>query len=176
MDLIFHGLSARRLNLFGLTRDVTPLVNQMVQKYGPAYSSARATHQIDGKWVGVPFYDRTGGYWIREDRFAEKGFTVAGGHFERWQGVLEAARAVSNPEANFHGWGMTVNRSGDGEAVVWDLVQAFGGALTDASGQMVTLDTPQTVEGVRWLADVFRRPGEPGPHPAGDQLLERHQQ
>jgi multiple sugar transport system substrate-binding protein len=167
VDLIFHGLSGRRLNLFGLTRDVTPLVNQMVQKYGPAYSSARATHQIDGKWVGVPFYDRTGGYWIREDRFAEKGFTVAGGHFERWQGVLEAARAVSNPEANFHGWGMTVNRSGDGEAVVWDLVQAFGGALTDATGQVVTLDTPQTVEGVRWLADVFRAPDNRGLTPQG---------
>ena len=167
VDLIFHGLSGRRLNLFGLTRDVTPLVNQMVQKYGPAYSSARATHQIDGKWVGVPFYDRTGSYWIREDKFAEKGFTVAGGHFERWQGVLEAARAVSNPEANFHGWGMTVNRSGDGEAVVWDLVQAFGGALTDATGQVVTLDTPQAVEGVRWLADVFRAPDNRGLTPQG---------
>ena len=100
---------------------------------------------------------------------------VAGGR-EGKKGVLEAARAVSNPEANFHGWGMTVNRSGDGEAVVWDLVQAFGGALTDATGQVVTLDTPQTVEGVRWLADVFRAPDNRETHPAGDQRLERHQQ
>ena len=62
---------------------------------------------------------------------------------------------------------MTVNRSGDGEAVVWDLVQAFGGALTDATGQVVTLDTPQTVEGVRWLADVFRAPDNRGLTPQG---------
>ena len=70
---------------------------------------------------------------------------------------------------------MTVNRSGDGEAVVWDLVQAFGGALTDATGQVVTLDTPQTVEGVL-AGGRLPRSGQPGPHPAGDQLLERHQQ
>ncbi len=167
VDLIFHGLSGPRLNLFGLTRDVTPLVNQLVQRYGQPYSTARATHLIDGKWVGVPFYDRTGGYFIREDRFAELGFTVANGAFDRWDRLLAAARAVSRPEQNFAGWGMTVNRSGDGEAHVWDLIQGFGGALTDDSGQVVTLNSPQTVEGVRFLADVYRAPENAGVTPQG---------
>ena len=124
----------------------------------------------------MPFYDRTGSYWIREDKFAEKGFTVAGGHFERWQGVLEAARAVSNPEANFHGWGMTVNRSGDGEAVVWDLVQAFGGALTDATGRGGDPGHPAGGGRGALAGGRLPRSGQPGPHPAGDQRLERHQQ
>jgi multiple sugar transport system substrate-binding protein len=167
VDLIFHGLSAQRLNLFGLTRDVAPLVGQMVQRYGQVYSTARVTHQIGNKWIGLPFYDRTGGYFIREDKFAEQGFTVDGGSFDRWPRVLEAVRAVSRPDQNFYGWGMTVNRSGDGEAVVWDLVQAFGGALADESGQTVTLNTPQTVEGVRWLADVFRAQENGGLTPPG---------
>jgi multiple sugar transport system substrate-binding protein len=167
VDLIFHGLSGPRLNLFGLTRDATPLVNQMVQRYGQPYSTARVTHLINGKWVGLPFYDRTGGYFIREDRFAEQGLTIAGGAFDRWDRLLAAARAVSRPDQNFAGWGMTVNRSGDGESHVWDLIQGFGGALTDDSGQVVTLNSPQTVEGVRFLADVYRAPENAGVTPQG---------
>ncbi|HEX2514264.1 MAG TPA: hypothetical protein VH257_06125, partial [Chloroflexota bacterium] len=115
VDLIMRDLSARILNFFQLTRDATPVVNRMVQRYGTPNSAARASHQIDGKWIGVPFYDRTGGYWLREDKFAEVGHSVDGGSFETWEGVKQACLAVSNPSQNFYGWGATSNRSGDGE-------------------------------------------------------------
>jgi multiple sugar transport system substrate-binding protein len=167
VDLIFHGLSARRLKLFDLTRDATPLVNRMIARYGQPYASARAGHVVDGQWVGLPFYDRVGGYWLREDKFGEAGYRADAGAFDRWSGVLDAARAVSKPDQNFYGWGMTVNRSGDGESLVWAIVQHWGGALADQSGQVVTLNSPQTVEGVRWLADIYRDEANRGLTPPG---------
>ena len=94
-----------------------------------------------GQWVGLPFYDRVGGYWLREDKFKEDGFDVDR-QFDRWTGVLEAARRVSNPEQNFYGWGMTVNRSGDGESLVWAIIHHWGGALADRTGEIVTLNSP----------------------------------
>lgn len=154
VDMIFHGLSARRMKFFDLTRDATPLVTKMVQQYGRPYSSARATHEIDGKWVGLPFYDRVGGYWLREDKFKAAGFDVDK-TFDRWDTTVEAALKVSNPEAKFYGWGMTVNRSGDGESVVWDAIHSWGGALADKTGEIVTLNSKETVEGVRWLAGIY---------------------
>ena len=161
VDLIFHGLSARIMSLFQLTRDATPLVNKMVAKYGKPYSSARAGHVVDGKWIGLPFYDRTGGFWAREDKFAEAGIKVSdekGGTFEKWASVLEACRAVSKPDQNFYGWGMTVNRSGDGESIVRDIMWAWGGALADPTGQLVTLYSPETVDAMTWLSDVYKNP------------------
>lgn len=161
VDMIFHGLSARILNLFQLTRDATPLVNRAVQRWGRPYSGARAEHLIDSKWVGLPFYTRTDGWWAREDKFGEVGIKVSdekGGTFETWPSVLEACRTVSKPDQNFYGWGMTVNRSGDGEFVVQNIMWAWGGALADATGQLVTLYSPETIDAMKWLSDIYRHP------------------
>jgi multiple sugar transport system substrate-binding protein len=158
VDMIFHGLSARILNLFQLTRDATALVNRAVQRYGRPYSSARATHVIDNKWIGLPFYDRVGGYWLRADKFAEMGYSVEAGHFETWEGVLEACKAVSRPDQNFYGWGMTVNRSGDGESLVWNIIWQWGGALADPTGQIVTLYSPETIDAMTWLSNIYLNP------------------
>ncbi|HEX2185624.1 MAG TPA: extracellular solute-binding protein, partial [Chloroflexota bacterium] len=155
VDLIYHGLSAQRLKLFDLTRDATPLVNAMIEKYGAPYSGARASHLIEGRWVGLPFYSRVEGYWLRQDKLAEAGLDV-GRSFERWESAVETLLRVSRPEQNFYGWGMTVNRSGDGEYLVWAVIHSWGGALADQSGQLVTLNTRETVEAVRWLASLYR--------------------
>jgi multiple sugar transport system substrate-binding protein len=154
VDLIFHGLSARRMKFFDLTRDATPVVNKMVEKYGRPYSSARATHQIEGKWVGLPFYDRVGGFFVREDKFKAAGLDVerATG---RWQDMVDAALKISAPDQKFYGWGATVNRSGDGESVVWSVIQSWGGALADKSGEVVTLNSKETIDAVSWLSSLF---------------------
>ncbi|HEX2186787.1 MAG TPA: ABC transporter substrate-binding protein [Chloroflexota bacterium] len=167
VDLIMRDLSARILNFFQLTRDASPVVNRMIQRYGRPNSSPLATHVIDGKWIGVPFYDRTGGYWLREDKFAEVGHTVEGGSFETWEGVKQACRAVSNPAQNFHGWGMTVNRSNDGESLVQNIMWSWGGALADPTGELVTLYSPETIDAMTWLADVYLNPENQAMLPPG---------
>ena len=157
VDFLFHGLAARLLQVYDLTRDVTPMVNRMVQRYGRPYSSARAGHVIDNKWVGLPFYDRLGGCFVRTDKMAEAGYPIESGVTERWDTMLEAARAMSKPSENFSGWGFTVNRSGDGQSLVNNIIWAWGGALADPTGQIVTLFSPETIDGIQWLADIYTR-------------------
>ncbi|MBI3972617.1 MAG: carbohydrate ABC transporter substrate-binding protein [Chloroflexi bacterium] len=167
VDMIMRDLSARILKFFDLTRDASPVVNKMIQKYGQPNSTPLATHQIDGKWIGVPFYDRTGGYFVREDKFAEVGYTYEDGAFETWDSILEACRAVSNPAEPFYGWGMTVNRSGDGESLVRNAMWAWGGALADPTGQIITLFSPETIDAMTWLADVYLNPANADMLPPG---------
>jgi multiple sugar transport system substrate-binding protein len=92
---------------------------------------------------------------------------VANGDLETWDKVLNACMAVSDPANDFYGWGMTVNRSGDGETVVWAAVQNWGGALTDPTGQIVTLFSPETIDAMTWLADVYRNPANQNMLPPG---------
>jgi multiple sugar transport system substrate-binding protein len=167
VDMIFHGLSARRLASAQLIRDATELVNRATSRWGRAYSSARIGHVVDNKWVGLPFYDRTGGYWLRADKFAEVGKSVDAGDFETWDKVKEALLAVSNPDQNFYGWGMTVNRSGDGESLVYDMIWHWGGALADPTGQLVTLYSPETIDGITYLADIYTNPANAKMLPPG---------
>ena len=155
VDMIYHALSAQRLKLFELTRDATPLATKMVGQHGQAFSGARASHLVDGKWVGVPFYGRVEGYFAREDKLKEAGLD-AGTAFRTWDTAAESALKMSNPDQNFYGWGMTANRSGDGEYVVWTIIHSWGGALTDQSGQVVTLDSKETVDAVTWMASLYR--------------------
>ena len=155
VDVVMRDLSARILNFFQLTRDASAQVKRAELKYGTPNGAARAGHVVEGKWIGVPFYDRTGGYWLREDKFGEAGFSVDKGSFETWEGVKEACLAVTRPNDNFYGWGMTINRSGDGESLVQNIMWQWGGALSDPTGQIVTLYSPETIDAMTWLADIY---------------------
>lgn len=168
VDFIVHqGLNLRLMHLYDLVRDATPVVNRLVQRYGKPASSSTVNARIENKWIGIPFFDRTDGYWVRQDKFEEVGITVDSGMFDTWDGILEASRAVSRPDQNFYGWGMTTNRSGDGEYLMWRVIQAWGGALADPTGTIVTLYSPETIDAVSWLADVYTNPANQGIMPPG---------
>jgi multiple sugar transport system substrate-binding protein len=62
---------------------------------------------------------------------------------------------------------MTTNRSGDGEYLMWRVIQAWGGALTDPTGNIVTFYSPETIDAVSWLADVYLNPQNQNMFPPG---------
>jgi multiple sugar transport system substrate-binding protein len=168
VDLIVHsGLDNRLMYVYDLYQDATVVLNRAVERLGRIPSRARVSAQVYDKWVGLPFFDRTDGYWVRTDKLAEAGIDATGGALNTWQGVLDAAKAITRPDQNFYGWGMTTNRSGDGEYLMWRVIQAWGGALTDETGAYVTLYSPETIDAVTWLRDVYTSPANAGILPPG---------
>ncbi len=153
-DLAYHTLSIPQLHALGLLEDVTDVVEQATAMYGEVVpTSAAKNAQIDGRWWAVPFMSNTGAWFARKDVFDAAGIDVA--TLDTWDARREAALAVSDPENNMWGWGLTINRSGDGHGFIMDVIQAFGGSITDESGQVVTFDSPETVEAVRWLEETY---------------------
>jgi len=57
-----------------------------------------------------------------------------------------------------YGWGMTINKSGDGHGLISTAFQAFGGRAVDDSGKKITFNSKETVEGVKWLAAGYADP------------------
>lgn len=167
VDIILHRLSARLMNFFDLARDATPVVNRAVQRYGPPPSGAVATDRIGNKWISAPLHDRTDGYWVRDDKFSAVGYGVDSGAFETWQGALDACRAASAPDQNFYGWGMTTNPSGDGQFLLYRVLHAWGGAIADPTGEIVTLFSPESIDAFSWLADVYQNPANANILPPG---------
>ena len=168
VDFIVHqGLDLRLMHVYDLVRDAGPVMSRLLQRYGRTTSGAQVNANIGGKWVGVPFFDRTDGYWVRTDKAAENGFYPETGSFDTWQGVFDAAKAMSRPQEGFYGWGMTTNRSGDGEYLMWRVIHAWGGALADPTGNIVTLYSPETIDAMSWLADVYMNPSNQSMFPPG---------
>jgi multiple sugar transport system substrate-binding protein len=167
VDLIVHsGLSARLMGFYDLVTDATPLVNRATQRYGQPMTGLRATHFTDNKWLGLPLHGRVDGWWVRKDKFAEVGLSIENGDFDTWDRMRESARAVSRPP-NLYGWGMTVNRSGDGDGLINNVIWSFGGALVDPTGEIVTLFSPETIDAVTWLADIYLSPANQALLPPG---------
>ena len=153
-DLAYHTLSIPQLHALGLVEDVSDVVEQATAMYGEVVpSSAAKNAQIDGSWWAVPFMSNTGAWFARKDVFEAAGIDVA--TLDTWDARREAALAVSDPANNMWGWGLTINRSGDGHGFIIDVIQAYGGSITDESGQVVVFDSPETVAAVQWLEETY---------------------
>jgi multiple sugar transport system substrate-binding protein len=153
-DLAYTTLSIPQLYALGLVEDVSDVVQAMTEKYGdvvPVTASKFAVH--DGKWWAVPFMSNTGAWFARKDVFEAAGIDV--NTLDTWDARREAALQVSNPDNQMWGWGITVNKSGDGHGFIIGVIQAFGGSITDESGMKVTFDSPETVAAVEWLNETY---------------------
>jgi multiple sugar transport system substrate-binding protein len=153
-DLGYHTLSIPQMYSLDIVEDVSDVVEQAIAKYGavtPVIAEFNA--KLDGKWWGVPFSSNAGAWYARKDVFEPAGIDVYS--LDTWDKRRDAALAVSNPDKQMWGWGMTINRSGDGHGLILGVIQAFGGSFTDETGQKVIFNSPQTVEAVHWLAETY---------------------
>jgi multiple sugar transport system substrate-binding protein len=95
----------------------------------------------------------TGAWFARKDVFEAAGIDVYS--LETWDEHRDAALAASDPDNQMWGWGFTINRSGDAHGLIDSVIKAFGGTISDETGLVVTFNSPQTVEAVAWLADIY---------------------
>lgn len=156
-DLAYHYNSPSQMRDLDLVIDHTDIVNTLMEKYGEAvpvsvYDNAR----FDGVWYSVPHSSNAGAWFVRKDWMEEAGVDPAS--LKTVQDRLDAARKISDPARQRYGWGMTVNKSGDGHGLITAVFQAFGGRAVDETGTKVTFNSPETVAGIQWLADIYMKP------------------
>lgn len=153
-DLGYHVLSIPQMYSLDIVEDVTDVVEQAISLYGNVVPpAAEANGKIDGKWWGVPFMSVTGAWFARRDLFEAKGIDV--NTLDTWDARRDAALAVSDPDNNVWGWGLSINRSGDAHGLILGVIQGFGGSFTDETGLKVVFDSPETVAAVEWLAEIY---------------------
>jgi multiple sugar transport system substrate-binding protein len=151
-DVAYHTISIQQLHLVDTLEDVTDIVEELVQKYGAIVPvTAEKSAKIDGKWYGVPFISNSGGWFARKDVFEAAGVDPL--TLDTWDKRRDAALKAST--ADVFGWGLTINKSGDGQGTIIDCIQAFGGRLVDETGQKVTFNTPETLAAVKWLQETY---------------------
>jgi multiple sugar transport system substrate-binding protein len=98
---------------------VDDLVAEMTELYGEPIFGARLDSYINEQWMALPFFSRANGHYIRADYFGEAGLDPVA-DTESYDKMRAAAMTVTDANANRWGWGMTVNRSGDGNAIAGD--------------------------------------------------------
>ena len=153
-DAFFHDIGVRQYQFQGVLEDTDALTKEAIAKYGETYPGYRESTFIEEKWWGVPFHGRAGGQYIREDWFKEAGLDPVK-DTETYDKLRDAAMKISDPAKQRWGWGLTVNRSGDGTTNVQQPLMRFGSQLQDQTGELVTFNSPETIAGYTWLKDTY---------------------
>jgi len=153
-DLSYHTLSITQMQSLDIVEDVSDVVEELISKYGAVVpASAETTAKIDGKWWAVPYIVVSGAWFGRGDLFKAAG--IDPDTLDTFDKRRDAALKISDPSKKVWGWGLTINKSGDGHGLIDDVIQAFGGTFVDKTGLKVTFNSPETVAAVKWLAETY---------------------
>ena len=144
----FHAL--------GDLEDVTDVVTALTAKYGEPCAEAKNFCVFDGKWFAIPYHFIGIGSFLRKDWMQEKG--IAPKDVYTWEELRDLCLAISDPGKRRFGWGMTVNRSGDANGMIEALINSYGGAIASNDGRKVTFNSPETVQAVTFLGDIYTNP------------------
>jgi multiple sugar transport system substrate-binding protein len=154
------NVSIPQMHLLDLVEDVTDVVDEAVSLYGNIMPGINAPQngRFNGRWKAIPFLGSSTAYPFRGDKLAEKGIDPA--TLLTLDQRREAALAISAPDSDFWGWGLTPNQSGDGYGFVIQVIQAFGGHYTDETGLIVQFNSPETVAAYEWIKETYDRSGK----------------
>ncbi|MFN8489493.1 MAG: hypothetical protein U0350_18060 [Caldilineaceae bacterium] len=155
-DLWHRAGDIFQLKKLGLLVPVTDVVKDIVGKYGDIAPRPQKEVFTEGDYYAVPHHVRSDGGWWRKDIWDAAGIDPT--KLKTYDELRDACLQVSNPDKQIWGWGMTVNRGGDGAYLVQRVIQGFGGSFADETGQYVTIDSPETVAAVEWLVDTYKNP------------------
>ncbi len=155
-DMIQRNYSVPQYNQLGLILPATDIVAEIIGMYGDTGMRQKKDLMIDGDWYAIPFHVRSDGGWARKDIWDTVGIDVT--QLKTYDELREACMEVSDPAKEMWGWGMTVNRGGDGNWMTHRLIHSFGATWVDESGQNVTIDSPETVQAMEWLLDTYTNP------------------
>jgi multiple sugar transport system substrate-binding protein len=154
-DLAYtSNISVQQMRFIDVVEDVSDVVAEAVKLYGDILPvTAEKNAKIEGKWWSVPYISNSGAWFARKDLFDAAGINV--NDLDTYDKRRDAALKVSDPSKEIWGWGLTINKSGDGHGFIMDVIQSFGGAVVDPSGKKVVFNSPQTVEAVKWLQETY---------------------
>lgn len=152
-DLIMHSLGITQLRQAYSLDAVTPIVETIEAKWGPAAARQYNDFRADDQWWAVPYFQRSDGGWFQRPVWEKAGIDI---HKLRlftdlWEGCLE----VSDPDNEMYGWGVTINRGGDGDWFRRRVMHGWGAYIQDESGQFVTFDSEQMVEAMTLMTNLY---------------------
>jgi len=140
----------------GDLEDVTDVVTSLKARYGEPSAEAKNFCVIDGKWYAVPYHFIGIGSFLRKDWLAEKG--IAPKDVYTWEELRDLTLEISDPSKRRFGWGMTSNRSGDANGLIEAVINSYGGSIATNDGTKVTFNSPETVQAVTFLGDIYTNP------------------
>ena len=155
-DLIQHNLGITELRQAYALESVTNIVDEIEAMWGKTAARNYNDYRADDQWWAVPYFQRSDGGWFQRPVWEEAGYDIHS--IRQFTDLWEACLDVTKPDEELYGWGVTINRCGDGDWFRSRITHGWGAYIQDESGQYVTLDSPEMVEAMTAMTDVYMNP------------------
>jgi multiple sugar transport system substrate-binding protein len=160
-DLLIHTLGPSQLHFLDIVEDVSDYEAAIEKQQGPMPAAYDIQFKLDGKYWGLPHFSRSGGFWARPSVFKAAGLDPLK-DVPDYQAMADACMKITDASKPIYGWGMTANRSGDGDTTVKNAIFQWGGQVNDETGQKVVLNKDPyrqyNIAGLTWLRDIYTDP------------------
>jgi multiple sugar transport system substrate-binding protein len=152
-DLLMHTDELVRLPGFNLVDPVSDLVEEIVAKWGDPSARQVIDMYIEDQWRFVPYFQRSDGGWYQAPAFEGAGINLE--QVRLYTDLWEACLQVSNPDKELYGWGVTINRSGDGDWWRYRVQHGWGAYKQDETGNYVTFNSPEMVDAMTAMTNLY---------------------
>ncbi len=160
-DLLIHTLGPSQLHFLDIVEDVTDFETQIQKQQGKLAPAFEKRFRLEGKYWGMPHFTRSSGFWARPSVFKAAGIDPLK-DLTDYQKMADACLKVTDASKPMYGWGMTANRSGDGDATVRLVLFMWGGQVNDDTGEIVVLNKDPyrqyNIDALTWLKGIYADP------------------
>jgi multiple sugar transport system substrate-binding protein len=131
--------------------DVSDLCEWKAKDQGGYYDQSEAAARDGSRWLALPYGIVGNQMAYRKSWFASVGATQPPKTLDEWRKIGAALKKKGKPI------GQTLGHTyGDAPTFSYPLLWTFGGAETDKSGKKVVLNSPGTVEAVKWMTAFWK--------------------
>ncbi len=136
----------------GLLLDMKEMVDELSSRGGGIFEASTLPLLTDeqGHVWGMPMEIDLSPLYARKDIIEAAGMQMP----ETWDDFREICSKLQKPPL-LHGAGLTLGRTPDGHHHVLDIIWNFGGRETASDGKTVTINSPETLKAVEFIADMF---------------------
>jgi multiple sugar transport system substrate-binding protein len=126
--------------------DVSDLCEWKARDQGGFYPQAELASRDGSRWLALPYGMVPGLIAYRKSWFGDVGATRPPRTLDEYRRLGAALKKTGRPV------GQTLGHTlGDAPGWTYSLLWAFGGAETDVTGRRVVLQSPETLESVKWM-------------------------
>lgn len=131
--------------------DVSDIAEEVAAAQGGFYDVAKAVAHDGRRWLAVPFSIVGNTFAYRKSWFEEVGYAEFPTTWEAFRDAGQKLKAKGRP------LGQTLGQTfGDAPTFTYPLMWSFGGKEVEADGRTVVLNSPETIESVRFMTRLWR--------------------
>jgi len=150
-DILFFADFEPHLYIDALM-DVSDLARDIAEENGGWFPIAEIIGKAGEEWKALPIYIYMHQMIYRKDIIEKAGTEVP----QTWEGFRIVLQKIKELDVDIEPFGVAFGRSFDGQQFLISVILANGGRVLSPDGSEVVFDSPETVEALKYVIDIYQ--------------------